>query len=75
MKLAALLLTMPLALGSGAALAESTTTTDSTISTPSGKTIEERSRTSEHEDGTVRTDQSKTVTKPDVSDSTTVIVR
>jgi hypothetical protein len=75
MKLAVLMLTVPLTLGSGAVLAQSTTTTDSTVTTPTGKTIEKSSRTAEHPDGTVTTDSSKTVTKPGVSDSTTVIVR
>jgi hypothetical protein len=75
MKLAAIMLTIPLTLGSGAAFAQSTTTTNSTIDTPSGKTIEKSSRTEEHPDGTVTSDRSKTVTKPGNGDSTTVIVR
>ena len=75
MVLATLLLTVPLTFGSGAVLAQSTTTTDATITTPSGKTIEKSSRTVEHPDGSVTSDRSKTVTTPNASDSTTVIVR
>jgi hypothetical protein len=76
MKLTALMLTVPLTFGSGAVFAQSTTTTDSTVNTPSGKTIEKSSRTDEHPDGSVTSDRSKTVTRPGNSgDSTTVIVR
>jgi hypothetical protein len=81
MKLTALLLALPLALGSGAVLAESTTTTESRTSNPvgttessstmerhdggTGKTVEKRNSTRENPDGSVSTESSKRVTRPE----------
>jgi hypothetical protein len=64
---------------SGPVFAQTTTTTETTRTTPNGAMVEKNSRTTEHLDGSVTTDRSKTVTRPDstdtTSDSTTVITR
>jgi len=82
MKLTAVLLAIPLALGTGSAFADSTTTTESQTTNPmtgtsersssmerhdsdSNKSIERRDSMRENSDGSVETESSKTVTKPD----------
>jgi hypothetical protein len=81
MKIRALLLAMPLVLGAGLASAQTTTTTEKTVNTPlgsvqsktttdrgtswDGKTVEKSKSMTEHSDGSVTTERSKTVSHPD----------
>jgi hypothetical protein len=82
MKFTAILLAMPLVLGTGAAFADSTTVTTLDKSNPaigtseskstvkhddtwSGKTVEKSSSVKHNADGSVATEDSKTVKKPD----------
>ena len=81
MKITALMLAVPLMLGANFAFAQSTSTTQRTVSTPvgsvetrtttdhgmpdEGKTVEKRKSTTEHPDGSVTTEHTKSVTKPD----------
>jgi hypothetical protein len=80
-KIPTLLLAITLAMGSGLASAQTSTSTEKTVSTPLGsvnsttttthdgpavgKTVEQKKSTTEHPDGSVTTDHSKTVTKSD----------
>ena len=81
MKFTALLIALPLALGAGPVLADSTTKTETTTTNPikgtsessssmehrdgiSGKSVEKRSSVKENPDGSVSTESSKKVVKP-----------
>jgi hypothetical protein len=81
MKITALMLAVPLVLGANFAFAESTTTTERTVNTPVGsvetrtttghsgswddKTVEKHKSVTENPDGSVTTERSKTVSRPD----------
>jgi ABC-type glycerol-3-phosphate transport system substrate-binding protein len=80
-KISALSLAITLAMGVGLASAQTSTSTQKTVTTPlgsvdstttthhegptDGKTVEQKKSTTEHPDGSVTTDHSKTVTKSD----------
>jgi hypothetical protein len=82
MKITALMLAVPLALGASFASAQTTsTTTQRTVSTPlgsvetrttsdhgmpeEGRTVEKQKSVTEHPDGSVTEQRTKTVTRPD----------
>ena len=81
MKISALLLAITLVMGTGLASAQTSTSTEKSVSTPmgsvnskvttdrsgpmDGKTVEKNKSTTEHSDGSVTTDRSKTVNKSD----------
>ena len=81
MKIATLVLAIPLVLGAGFASAETTTTTEKTVNTPlgsvesrtttdhgpgwDGKTVEKQKSVTENPDGSVTTQHKKTVTNSD----------
>jgi hypothetical protein len=81
MKISALLLAITLVMGSGLASAQTSTTTDKSVTTPMGsvdsrvttdrsgpmlgKTVEKSKSTTAHPDGSMTTERSKTVDKSD----------
>jgi hypothetical protein len=81
MKITALVFAVPLMLGAGFASAETTTTTEKTVDTPvgsvqtrtttdhgpsmGGATVEKHKSTTENPDGSVTTQRSTTVNRPD----------